>query len=404
MKTLLLPFLLVILIFLSNTTINAQDGNKHVIQDEMLGHVFRPAQVDVTPARINQLKLPDGFSISVFASGLNKPRMLEVTPEGFVYATDREKGIVTLLIDNDNDGKANIIKVVAKKEQMHGIDYHNGKLYLITVTQVFTADIKNDGTLGDLNLIITNLPDGGQHPNRTLHFGPDNKLYISVGSTCNSCDEPNEKNATILQANEDGSKLKIYAKGLRNTIGFDWHPVTKALWGFDHGIDWLGDNDQSEELNKIRENQNYGWPYVYENGKFDKHHSPPHSSYMKYALLTTFPVLLYTPHAAPMDMLFYTGNQFPAKYKNDAFVTMHGSWNRKPPSGYRIVRVHYNEQGKPAEITDFITGFYNGNDTTMFARVCGLAQYKDGSLLIADDANGYIYRVSYNNPPIAKKD
>lgn len=403
MKTLFPCFIAVIMLF-SNITTKAQNGNKNVIEDEMLGHVFRPAQVHATDARINQLKLPDGFTISVFASGLNKPRMLEITPEGFVYITDRDAGTVTLLIDNNNDGIADIKQIVVKKEQMHGIDYYNGKLYLITVTQVFTADIKADGTLGQLNLIISNLPDGGQHANRTLHFGPDNKLYISAGSTCNSCDESNEKNATLLQANADGSDLKIYAKGLRNTIGFDWHPVTKDLWGFDHGIDWLGDDDQPEELNKIRQGNNYGWPYVYAKGKFDKHASPPNLTYRQYALLTTFPVMLYTAHAAPMNLAFYKGNQFPNEYQNDAFVTMHGSWNRKPPSGYRVVRIHY-EEGKPTEITDFITGFYNENDSTMFARVCGLAEYKDGSLLIADDANGYIYRVSYNGnqPPVASK-
>ena len=251
-------------------------------------------------------------------------------------------------------------------------------------------------------MIISNLPDGGQHPNRTLHFGPDGKLYISVGSTCNSCDEPNEENATILQCNADGSNRHIFAKGLRNTIGFGWQPVTKQLWGFDQGIDWLGDTAQQEEVNHIMESHNYGWPYVYEKGKFDLHASPPNLTYRQYALQTTFPELLYTAHAAAMDLLFYTGNQFPKEYKNDAIVTMHGSWNREHPSGYRLVRIHY-EGGKPVEISDFITGFYKDADSSMFARVCGLAQLKDGSMLFADDANGYIYRIAYNKQPMFVK-
>ena len=400
-----MPYFLILycLIFFVVEISSAQDGNKHVITDEMTGHIFRPAQVAVTDERINQLKLPDGFLITPFASGLNKPRMLEVTPRGFVYVTDRDAGTVTLLLDINKDGKADIKKVVASRKDMHGIDYHDGKLYLITVNQVFTADIKWDGSLGELKPIINNLPDAGQHANRTLHFGPDGKLYISVGSECNSCDEPNKFSATILQANADGSNLHIYAKGLRNTIGFDWQPLTNQLWGFDHGIDWLGDNDQEEEFNKIEKDHDYGWPYVYANGKFDKHESPPNLTYQQYAAKTTYPVLLYTAHAAPMDMIFYTGNQFPGKYKNDVFATMHGSWNREHPSGYRIVRVHF-EQDKPTEITDFITGFYNDNDSSMFARVCGIVQYTDGSLLIADDANGYVYRVSYKEPAaIAKK-
>jgi glucose/arabinose dehydrogenase len=401
MKTPLLAIPLCALLLLTQP-LRAQDGNRHVITDEMLGHIFRPAQVRAV-GKLSQLKLPEGFTISQFADGLGSPRMLEVTPEGFIYVTNRNAGTVTLLRDTNNDGIAEIKKEVAKREQMHGIDYYNGKLYLITIKQVFVADIHADGTLGELKAIINNLPDAGQHNNRTLHFGPDGKLYISIGSTCNSCEDPNKENATILQANADGSNRHIYASGLRNTIGFDWHPVTKQLWGFDHGIDWLGDNEQSEELNRIEEGEKYGWPYVYENGKPDKHHSPPFQSYELYALRTKKPVLLYTAHAAPMDMIFYTGSQFPAEYKNDAFVTMHGSWNRDKPSGYRIVRVHFNEAGQPEKITDFITGFYNPQDSTMFARVCGLVQLKDGSLLVADDANGIIYRIAYSSQPMIVK-
>ncbi len=381
----------------------AQDGNNHVITDAMTGHIFRPAQVDPQAWRIQQLKLPDGFSITKFADGLGKPRMLKVTPEGFVYVTNREKGTVTLLRDTNGDGTADIKKVVATKEQLHGIDYHDGKLYLTTVTQIFMADIHSDGTLGELQAIISNLPDGGQHPNRMIHFGPDGKMYLSVGSTCNSCDEPNELNATMLQADADGSNLHIFAKGLRNTIGYGWHPATKELWGFDQGIDWLGDNDQREELNHISPGKDYGWPYVYADGKYDKHASPPHLTYNQYSLKTKKPELLYTAHAAPMDMLFYTGPQFPEEYKNDAFVTMHGSWNRDNPSGYCVVRVHFNNAGKPVAITDFITGFFNTKDSTQFARVCGLAQLQDGSILMAEDANGVVYRIAYNSQPVIVK-
>ena len=380
----------------------AQDGNKQVITDQVEGHIFRAKQVATTPERLKQIQAPEGFTITPFASGLNKPRMLEVTPEGYVYATDRDKGLVTLLIDKNNDGKADVMKVVAQRDNMHGITYHDGKLYLITVTQVFTAGIKKDGTLDSLQLIITNLPDGGQHANRTLHFGPDDKLYISIGSTCNSCDEPNEENATIMQFNADGTGRHIFARGLRNTIGFRFHPQTKQLWGFDQGIDWLGDSAQREEINLIKENQKYGWPYVYEDGKYDLHASPPNLTYRQYAFQTTYPELMYTAHSAAMDWLFYTGRQWPKEYQNDAIVTMHGSWNREHPSGYRLVRVHF-EKGKPTEITDFITGFYNDSDSSMFARVCGLVQLKDGSVLFADDANGYIYRIAYDRQPMIAK-
>lgn len=387
-------YLLLIGAVLPAISLFAQEGNKEVIRQEMDGHIFRPAQKEATQDRINTLKLPSGFVISKFAEGLGKPRMMTVTPEGFVYVTNREAGTVTLLTDKNKDGKSDEQKVVARKDQMHGIDYRNGVLYLITVNEVYTATVNKDGTLSALKEIVKGLPDGGQHGNRTLKFGPDNFLYISCGSTCNTCNETSPLSATMLQAKADGSNLHIYAKGLRNTIGFDWSPQTGELWGFDHGIDWLGDNDQQEELNKITNQGDYGWPYVYADGKFEMHADPAGMTHEEYAAKCTAPALLYTAHAAPMAMLFYTGRQFPEQYRNDAFVTMHGSWNRKDASGYKIVRVRF-ENGRPTGFEDFVTGFLTDGGQSQFARICGLVQYTDGSLLASDDANGVVYRISY---------
>ncbi len=193
----------------------------------------------------------------------------------------------------------------------------------------------------------------------------------------------------------DGTGQRIFAKGLRNTIGFAFHPQTKERYGFDHGIDWLGDEGQREELNLIREGANYGWPYVYENGKANPADAPPgDTTHAEYAKKTTFPVLTYEAHSAPMAMVFYTGNKFPEAYRNSAFVALHGSWNRKEPSGYKVVRVKF-ENGKPAGFEDFLTGFLAGDNREQFGRVCGMAQHPDGSLLISDDDNGVLYRVAY---------
>lgn len=396
MKTPIFYTLMLLSLFVTQR-INAQQENiKGLINQKKEGHIIRPVVVTPTDELIKSLKVPAGFKVEVFAKNLGKPRMLLVMPNGNVYVTNRQAGTVTLLKDANNDGKADMEKIVAQKDQMHGIAKKGNDLYLVTVKELYKAGINNDGSLDSLVMIAGNLPDGGQHGNRTIHFGPDSLLYISVGSTCNSCDETNNRNATMLQVNLQDSTQKIFAKGLRNTIGFAWHPQTKALWGFDHGIDWLGDFDQREELNQIKEGGDYGWPYVYGNYEFDKHHDPKGATHVEYAKHTIAPEMLYTAHAAPMDLLFYTSHQFPTDYSGDAFATMHGSWNRKPPSGYNIVRVRFNN-GKVQRIEDFLTGFLFAEGTKIFGRPVGLAQYTDGSLLVADDENGMIYKISFEN-------
>jgi Raf kinase inhibitor-like YbhB/YbcL family protein len=263
-------------------------------------------------------------------------------------------------------------------------------------------------------MIISDLPDAGQHPNRTMAI-KNGKLYISVGSTCNACDESNEESATMLVTDLDGKNRKIYASGLRNTIGFGWHPVSNKLFGMDHGIDWLGDDEQMEELNEITEGKKYGWAYVYADGKINPQDDPPADLGLTsedWAQQSVNPVLMYTAHSAPMQMLFYTGSQFPAEYRNDAFVAMRGSWNRIPPSGYEVVRIHFDDAGNPQRFEPFLTGFLvkggspNGKDAH-FARIAGIAQTRDGSILVSDNTNNIIYRVAYKQtamPPIMSRD
>ena len=388
---------LIALLLSSGATALYGQGNKQdqPVQASYEGNIFKPVKVEPTDARVGGLKLPAGFQVTKFAENLGKPRMVAVSPDGTVYVTSREAGTVTMLKDANKDGKAETQKEVAKKENMHGIAIDGNKMYLIAVNEAFAADIKPDGTLGDLTRIVTGLPEGGQHNNRTLVMGPDKHLYLSVGSTCNACEETSDLNATMVRVKPDGSDQKIFAKGLRNTIGFAFHPQTSELYGFDHGIDWLGDNSQKEELNLIKEGANYGWPYVFENGKPNPADEPPgDTTHAEYAKKTAFPVLTYDAHSAPMAMVFYTGNQFPQAYRNSAFVTLHGSWNRKEPSGYKVVRVKF-ENGKPTGFEDFLTGFLTSGNREQFGRVCGIAQHPDGSLLISDDDNGVLYRVAY---------
>ncbi|TXK47934.1 sorbosone dehydrogenase family protein [Pontibacter qinzhouensis] len=363
---------------------------------QVSGFVYRPAVAPATDANVQQLRVPQGFRVNKFAENLGKPRIITASPEGHVYATDREAGLVMLLQDTNGDGMSDRRETVANIRQAHGLTIHEGKLYIVSVKELYSAAIRPDGTLEQPQMLIDDLPDGGQHPNRTIGFGPDGKLYISVGSTCNSCPEPNPEHATMLQANADGSDRKIFARGLRNTIGFGWHPQTREFWGMDHGMDWLGDNEQKEELNKIVEGATYGWPYIYDDGKYNPVDRPQgDTTYQQYRDLSTMPTLLYQEaHAAPMAMTFYNGTTFPGQYQESAFIAMRGSWNRSSPVGYKVVRLIF-ENGQPTRFEDFLTGFLVDNNRSHFARLVGVTVNNDGSLLVSDDTNGVIYRVAY---------
>ncbi|MET0621358.1 MAG: YbhB/YbcL family Raf kinase inhibitor-like protein [Pyrinomonadaceae bacterium] len=366
------------------------------------GHVYEPAKLEPSDELVARLRLPEGFRVQKFAE-LQNPRMLAVGADGTVYVSQREPGTVAMLRDTDGDGVADVQRVVAEKEMIHGLFVHEGRMYLAAVKEVFVADIKQDGTLGPLQTLIKDLPDGGQHPNRTLAVGPDRMLYITSGSTCNECHETNAESATVVRATLDGRTRKVFASGLRNTIGFGWHPVSKKLYGMDHGIDWLGDDEQKEELNEIIEGAKYGWPYVYADSKLNPHNEPPKKlglTNADWARQSKEPLLLYTAHSAPMQMAFYTGTMFPAAYRNDAFVAMRGSWNRKPPSGYEVVRVRFDTAGKPTAVEPFLTGFLVPNGAPdgkdgQFARLAGVAVARDGALLVSDDTNNTVYRISY---------
>ena len=385
------------------------------------GTINQPTPVKFEPALLSRLKLPEGFRVGVFARDLGNARMMLVRPNGDVYLTRRKQGDVLLLRDRNRDGAVDGRAVVAQNlKYVHGIAERDGKIYLVTDRQVHTATIRADGTLGRPTPIITDLPDAGQHPSRTVAFGPDGWMYISVGSTCNNCPETNPESATILRARPDGSARQVFARGLRNTIGFGWHPTTKALWGMDHGSDWRGDDQPPEELNEVKLNADYGWPYCYANRQPDQYASlgPPNTTKAAYCATTAAPKLTYTAHAAPIGMVFYTGAMFPAEYRNDAFVAMRGSWNRSKPSGYNIVRVRFDASGKPTGIQEFASGWLMdpppanvtaGPASTppeaqqlerpaQFGRLSGLAVWTDGSLLVAEDENGVIYRVTHGAP------
>lgn len=362
------------------------------------GTVLEPSPIDLPDdaALTGMITAAEGARVEVFARDLDNPRMLAFSDAGVLYATRRRVGDVVMLGDQDGDGRADPPVTVASRPGMHGIAFDGNKVYLAAVNDVYVADVAADGTFGPLKRIINDLPDGGQHPNRTLAIGPDGMLYISAGSTCNACAETNPENATMLRAKPDGTSRSIFASGLRNTIGFDWQPGSGQLWGMDHGIDWLGDDAQIEEVNHIRQGRQYGWPYIFGKGEFNPQDNPPNGiSLETWAQKSTEPALGYTPHAAPMQMAFYDGAMFP-DWRGDAIVAMRGSWNRRPPSGYEVVRIDF-ERGQPVSVEPLLSGFLVEGDDGSYgylARLAGVAVAPDGAIYVSDDDRGVIYRIS----------
>lgn len=354
-----------------------------------------PEHEDFSPSMLSRLKVPAGFKVQVAASGLGKPRMVAVGDKGLLYVTRRDQGDVLLLADTNGDGTFEEMKtIVSHFSGVHGIVIHDSWLYLCSNRELKRAKIKTDGTVDSLEMLIKDLPDGGQHPNRTLSFGPDGLLYITVGSTCNDCGDANPENATVLQASADGRNRRIFARGLRNTIGIDWNPQTKELWGADNGTDWRGDDMPHEEINNIVDGGDYGWPLVYENQQVDQTREDPIGSTKEaYAKTTQAPALLLPAHSAPINFAFINKvTNLPAAYSNDALVTLHGSWNREKPDGYKIVRVKFSG-GKATGVEDFLTGFLSSDGKSRFGRPAGLAVSPNG-IYVSDDESGVIYLVS----------
>jgi glucose/arabinose dehydrogenase len=393
----------------------------------------RPEKRDFTPALAATLKAPAGFKVEVFASGLGNPRWLAIGPDGATYVTLRMEGQVMRLRDGNADGDAadagerTVVADAATNPALmgvHGITFHEGRVYLASIKSVVSAAVGPEG-FSDFRTLVSDLPDGGQHPNRTIAVGPDGKLYVTVGSTCDACAETNSEHATMLRleltgaaaadnppnpnhpmlARDPAAKIspRVWASGLRNVLGFDWHPVTRTLWGSEHGSDGRGNDIPPDEVDPLVAGKSYGWPYCYASQLPDPviDQPSPMMTKQQYCPRTESSVANYQAHSAPIGFVFYNADQFPAAYKGDAFVAFRGSWNRDVPTGYKVVRVHFGPTGMPATLPsgsfyeDFVSGWLIEGGAAHFGRIAGLAVDRSGALLIAEDTNGVIYRVSH---------
>lgn len=351
------------------------------------------------PSHTDAITLPEGFRLEMFAENVGGgplslpgpnpgPRMM-LLKDGIVFVSLPHQGKITALEDRDGDGVAETTwTFVDGLHNPHGIDYFDGWFYIAEETRVIRLkDTNNVGDKETIEILIPNLPSGG-HFTRTVK-AHGNKLYVSIGSSCNVCIESDERRASILECELDGSACTVFAKGIRNAVGFVFEPGTGKLYATENGRDWLGDDAPPDEINMVEEGKNYGWPLCYgkniHDTEFDK------NVYIRNPCMEPFEIpsmIDLQAHSAPLGLAFYTGEEFPSDYRGDLFVAYHGSWNRGVPTGYKIVRIDL----QTLDVSDFATGWLQAE--TIIGRPVDIINYK-GGLLVSDDTAGKIYRIFF---------
>ena len=342
---------------------------------------------------VDKLKVPAGFKVEVWTDGVPEARSLALGDKGTVFVSNRNLSNVYAIIDK---GGAREVKTILKGlKSPNGIVFDKGTLYVAERHRITRYDGVEDklDNVGEGKVVVDNLDPNNQpgHFWKFLALGPDGKLYFNIGSPQNIT-MPTYNEAAIIRVDPKTGALENYAQGVRNTVGMTFHPTTKALWFTDHGRDWLGNDMPSDELNvAVKKGEHFGFPYCHQGDFLDP-------IYGKNRSCAEFkpPVLKMGSHIAPMGLRFYTGNMFPAAYKNSMLIAQHGSWNRDPKQGYNVIRVSVDAKGM-AKSEPFLEGFLQDDkaDPPMWGRPVDVLQMKDGSVLVSDDYNGIIYRVSY---------
>ncbi len=347
---------------------------------------------------LEQIKLPAGFSISVFADNVENARTLALGNDGTVFVGSMKAGNVYALQDKNNDGKAEQRYLIAAGLYLpNGVAYKNGSLYVAEVNRISRFE-NIDQQLANPpkpKAIYTQFPDKRHHGWKYLRFGPDNKLYTAVGAPCNICEPEADIFSSLVRLKPDGTDLEILARGIRNTVGFDWQPGTNALYFTENGRDYLGDDIPPDELNLwTKKGQHFGYPYCHAGEILD-----PEFGSDKKCQDYTKPEWQFKAHMAPLGIRFYRGQQFPKSYQQQLFVAQHGSWNRSTPHGYRIALLKF-EHGRPLSEQVFAEGWL-AKDGKAIGRPVDILELADGSLLVSDDLAGVIYKITYTgNEPV----
>ena len=351
---------------------------------------------------INNLEIEKGFSIEIFVEDIDTPRQIAESANGNIFVGSRSGGTISAI-----DSKKNIRVIAKGLSNSTGVTYHQGDLYFSEVDSIWKISNIDDVLLSSKEmpkkvLVTNNLPSDTWHGWKWIDFGPDGKLYVPVGAPCNICNPSLEEKynfdkryASIMRLNN--GEWEYVARGVRNTVGFDWHPETNNLYFGDNGRDWMGDDMPSCELNVVvDDNSFFGYPYKHSMDILDPEYSKKipenHENFED-------PILELGAHVAPTGLSFYDGDHFPTKYKNTLFMTLHGSWNRSRKVGYKVIAVHFDENGEMLYEKDFITGWLqrNNGQEKVLGRPASVFQKSDGSILISDDGANVIYRVTYKD-------
>jgi glucose/arabinose dehydrogenase len=356
----------------------------------LLASVTSAACAQSGPLPLPSIKLPPGFTIELVAR-VDNARQMVLGPKGTLFVGSMQSGKV-YAVRWKPGAPAEILTLASGLSLPVGVAFHGGALYVSAVDRV----LRFDDVESHLNdppkpVVVTDrLPKDRHHGWKFIAFGPDGKLYVPVGAPCNICEPNPDRYANIMRMNADGSELETFARGIRNTVGFDWDPRTQELWFTDNGRDWLGDDSPPDELNHApKAGMHFGYPYCH-GGTI----SDPEFGRRRPCGDFTLPAQNLGPHVAALGMRFYTGTQFPMIYHNQIFIAEHGSWNRSTKIGYRVSLVRL-ENGKPISYEPFATGWLQGTD--VWGRPADVLVMPDGSLLVSDDLAGAIYRITYRN-------
>lgn len=349
---------------------------------------------------IDRLKLPEGFKIEVYADSIAGARSMAMGENGTLFVGTRNENTVYAIQDRDKDFRADNVIVLDSLDVPNGIAYRNGSLYVAEVGRLLRYDdIENQ--LNDSPepvVVYDDYPTEFHHGWKYIAFGPDDKLYVPVGAPCNICDSTvaDKRYSTITRMDPDGSNREIYAEGVRNSVGFTWHPESKEMYFTDNGRDMLGDDIPPCELNRITESgQHFGFPFCHGGVVKDPEFGDqrPCSDFVA-------PVQALGAHVAALGVKFSKGDMFPEKYKQYAFIAEHGSWNRSKKVGYKISLVQLQD-GKAVSYETFLEGWLDEESQERFGRPVDLLFLEDGSMLISDDFGDAIYRVTYEDSQLA---
>jgi glucose/arabinose dehydrogenase len=366
------------------------------VRHMLFGKGIAPPPEDVARAR---LRGPAGARVTRFAEDLPNVRVLRFAPNGDLLASQPRAGrIVRLAPDRDGDGRSDgRHEVVGGLDRPHGLDLQEGWLYVAETGAVgrIRFDAATGAASGAFERVVTGLPAGGNHWTRTVRFGPDGWMYVSVGSSCNVCIEDDARRAAILRFRPDGTQGEVFASGLRNSVGFDWRPQDGEIYATDNGRDLLGDDFPPCELNRVVRGGFYGWPFA--NG--DRVPDPDLGEGREARIAASIPpVHPFRAHTAPLGIAFLRGDGVPVAYRGAAVVALHGSWNRTRKDGYEVVSLHFGTDGRIEE-RDFLTGFLGASDDDVIGRPVDVAEGPDGSVYVSDDYAGSIYRVQWGTGP-----